>query len=136
MQVLARQNLIPCNFAVLLMCLIAPAIQAQEVVAQYGQEDFEAALANGLFDEAETMAKARLDAAIRDGQGQQLSTVALINDLADVQRMSGDYDTAIQNYELSIEIVESKADMLDISCLLYTSPSPRDATLSRMPSSA
>ena len=24
----------------------------------------------------------------------------------------------------------------DISCLLYTSPSPRDATLSRMPSSA
>ena len=25
---------------------------------------------------------------------------------------------------------------LDLSCLLYTSPSPRDATLSRMPSSA
>ena len=25
---------------------------------------------------------------------------------------------------------------LDSSCLLYTSPSPRDATLSRMPSSA
>ena len=25
---------------------------------------------------------------------------------------------------------------LDINCLLYTSPSPRDATLSRMPSSA
>ena len=28
------------------------------------------------------------------------------------------------------------ADALDVSCLLYTSPSPRDATLSRMPSSA
>ena len=27
-------------------------------------------------------------------------------------------------------------DGLDIFCLLYTSPSPRDATLSRMPSSA
>ena len=27
-------------------------------------------------------------------------------------------------------------DYLYISCLLYTSPSPRDATLSRMPSSA
>ena len=26
--------------------------------------------------------------------------------------------------------------MVDKSCLLYTSPSPRDATLSRMPSSA
>ena len=61
------------------------------------------------YDEAETMAKARLDAAIRDGQGQQLATVELINDLADVQRLSGNYDTAIQNYELSIEIVESKS---------------------------
>ena len=27
-------------------------------------------------------------------------------------------------------------DPLDYDCLLYTSPSPRDATLSRMPSSA
>ena len=26
--------------------------------------------------------------------------------------------------------------VVDIDCLLYTSPSPRDATLSRMPSSA
>ena len=28
------------------------------------------------------------------------------------------------------------AELLSTSCLLYTSPSPRDATLSRMPSSA
>ena len=28
------------------------------------------------------------------------------------------------------------SDELDVDCLLYTSPSPRDATLSRMPSSA
>ena len=28
------------------------------------------------------------------------------------------------------------AQMLYLDCLLYTSPSPRDATLSRMPSSA
>ena len=34
-------------------------------------------------------------------------------------------------------IVESKNKNLKINhCLLYTSPSPRDATLSRMPSSA
>ena len=33
-------------------------------------------------------------------------------------------------------IVKSLWDILDKSCLLYTSPSPRDATLSRMPSSA
>ena len=31
---------------------------------------------------------------------------------------------------------DKKAKTLTISCLLYTSPSPRDATLSRMPSSA
>ena len=29
-----------------------------------------------------------------------------------------------------------QGDRLSVSCLLYTSPSPRDATLSRMPSSA
>ena len=29
-----------------------------------------------------------------------------------------------------------EADVLLLNCLLYTSPSPRDATLSRMPSSA
>ena len=32
--------------------------------------------------------------------------------------------------------VKLSANDLDISCLLYTSPSPRDATLYRMPSSA
>ena len=32
--------------------------------------------------------------------------------------------------------VEAIATRLDKDCLLYTSPSPRDATLSRMPSSA
>ena len=39
----------------------------------------------------------------------------------------------------TIEVVEAVAPYSDImigSCLLYTSPSPRDATLSRMPSSA
>ena len=31
---------------------------------------------------------------------------------------------------------QNNARIQNISCLLYTSPSPRDATLSRMPSSA
>ena len=35
---------------------------------------------------------------------------------------------------LDIELVNEVCD--DAACLLYTSPSPRDATLSRMPSSA
>ena len=35
-------------------------------------------------------------------------------------------------------VIEIEKDVTDLntSCLLYTSPSPRDATLSRMPSSA
>ena len=37
--------------------------------------------------------------------------------------------------ELTLILVLA-ADASQISCLLYTSPSPRDATLSRMPSSA
>ena len=73
MQVPARQNLNRKFLILLAIGLVAPAILAQEVEEQYGQEDFEAAMANGLFDEAETMAKARLAAAIEDGQGQRLS---------------------------------------------------------------
>ena len=39
------------------------------------------------------------------------------------------------NEKTEIENDEFEVDMND-DCLLYTSPSPRDATLSRMPSSA
>ena len=43
-----------------------------------------------------------------------------------------------QNEKLHANILIKKPDFNYnlISCLLYTSPSPRDATLSRMPSSA
>ena len=34
------------------------------------------------------------------------------------------------------EVLSQEKDLTKESCLLYTSPSPRDATLSRMPSSA
>ena len=37
---------------------------------------------------------------------------------------------------LKIQEKESFNELLPRTCLLYTSPSPRDATLSRMPSSA
>ena len=38
--------------------------------------------------------------------------------------------------ELYGDLCCSDADYEDITCLLYTSPSPRDGLLSRMPSSA
>ena len=49
---------------------------------------------------------------------------------------SGDLEGALQNLNLAKEInTKWKLDQ-SAFCLLYTSPSPRDATLSRMPSSA
>ena len=38
--------------------------------------------------------------------------------------------------DMAIELGKSKVHRLIISCLLYTSPSPRDRQKSRMPSSA
>ena len=39
--------------------------------------------------------------------------------------------------EIALELSRLGAEVfINYSCLLYTSPSPRDATLSRMPSSA
>ena len=43
--------------------------------------------------------------------------------------------TDINGYYVLQEITPGTYD-ISVSCLLYTSPSPRDATLSRMPSSA
>ena len=38
--------------------------------------------------------------------------------------------------EVNSKLKSRSLAIIDNSCLLYTSPSPRDATLSRMPSSA
>ena len=43
---------------------------------------------------------------------------------------------AIENDPYSIEHISNPTDELCLACLLYTSPSPRDGLLSRMPSSA
>ena len=42
----------------------------------------------------------------------------------------------VQLWSVKDEIKQDFEGTLDKLCLLYTSPSPRDATLSRMPSSA
>ena len=51
-----------------------------------------------------------------------------------VQQVPEDLNTAFS----PLDFMERAARMAlkDTGCLLYTSPSPRDATLSRMPSSA
>ena len=52
---------------------------------------------------------------------------------------NGNYAMGLKEHIVFPEIDYDKVDQvrgMDIVCLLYTSPSPRDATLSRMPSSA
>ena len=44
--------------------------------------------------------------------------------------------TELTSSEQVKALCDGKIDAFGYSCLLYTSPSPRDATLSRMPSSA
>ena len=50
--------------------------------------------------------------------------------------MVEDTVTTEETDELSDEIEDSPSHPYDLPCLLYTSPSPRDRTRSRMPSSA
>ncbi len=73
---------------------------------------YDDARAIGSYDEAEAAAKAILDQALRDGRRDSLETAELLIDLADVQRLKGDIDSAVQNYELSIEIIQAQGDNL------------------------
>ena len=47
-----------------------------------------------------------------------------------------DLNGAESGNQMNKDVITKILEISDISCLLYTSPSPRDATLSRMPSSA
>ena len=66
-----------------------------------------------------------------------------LNNLAIIYHAMGEYAKSLKNYERSLEVKESVGDLKgqggtynNMGCLLYTSPSPRDLSTSRMPSSA
>ena len=72
-------------------------------------------------------------------QGKYEKHVSL---LKDAYSTNNNFDAALQIANLkgdkssAYQLLRSSIDENPSSCLLYTSPSPRDATLSRMPSSA
>ena len=58
-----------------------------------------------------------------------------MNDNMEEKRMAGDYEI-IQAVQIGDREVVLGENPQDETCLLYTSPSPRDLSTSRMPSSA
>ena len=67
---------------------------------------------------------------------QQLNVDNIANNLANVNT-TGFKKSSVEFQDLLYENIESgDASKKDGICLLYTSPSPRDGLLSRMPSSA
>ena len=60
--------------------------------------------------------------------------------IAALDQSGGSTPKALGNYGLDESAWNNEEEMFDLvhkmSCLLYTSPSPRDGLLSRMPSSA
>ena len=67
--------------------------------------------------------------------GSDAGSVSLTLASVDVDKADGEVLTTAEALAAMLKISTQIADVQD-SCLLYTSPRPRDATLSRMPSSA
>ena len=60
--------------------------------------------------------------------------VRILTDIQGIEDFLGDMDFKVAGTEKGITAIQM--DMKITGCLLYTSPSPRDRTRSRMPSSA
>ena len=66
-----------------------------------------------------------------------LSTISSASESSITFLTNSKYSGNLKNSKACAVLVdESYKEDKDFNCLLYTSPSPRDATLSRMPSSA
>ena len=93
---------------------------------------FEKFFGERTFSDELNLEKLASDLPERIKQTRELTTIAqrmqIIRDLCTVAKAD--------NHQSSKELRAIKAIARDLDCLLYTSPSPRDGLLSRMPSSA
>ena len=69
-------------------------------------------ISEGTLDEADVAAKRVVEWAIRIYGARSSETASALNNLAIVQHRSGQYDSAIQNFSGSIEIIEATEDRL------------------------
>ena len=61
---------------------------------------------------------------------------AIVDGPVSAEVVALDHGTMMKEAETLRKIADNVCIKVPLTCLLYTSPSPRDATLSRMPSSA
>ena len=95
---------------------------------EYIDEQYNAARLTSILTEvAHTIGAKILNVATEDYEPQGASVTMLISE---------GHLQALENAGVDKESVVGHLDKSHITCLLYTSPSPRDRTRSRMPSSA
>ena len=70
------------------------------------------------------------------GFSAQANDVLVVGQIAEPKALDPAAVTAVNDFRILMNIYDGLVRYKDGTCLLYTSPSPRDATLSRMPSSA
>ena len=113
--------------------VFAGLIWAFLIVAAFAQNAIEAPSFTVQGLEAEITRLSANETLSEDQKTQITATLqASITSLVEAQK---NIESA-ERFENAVEIAPDMLEALTKGCLLYTSPSPRDATLSRMPSSA
>jgi len=77
------------------------------------RERYDQAIDSALYDEAADAAKLYIGELLRDPNHERLEWGYALQRLGHAQHLSGKYDAAIENYMLSIEVIESETNRLD-----------------------
>jgi len=76
------------------------------------------ALQNEQYDEAETLAKSRIEFLLSDNLSHPAAAATALSDLALVQHMTHQYAAAVQNYSAAISLIENSEDNLSDKLVL------------------